>query len=282
MATQFLGAFNDNAFKIVISLFALSVLSGPAVHARFMSLISALFIIPFIVFSPYAGQIADRYSKRNIIVGMKIAEIMIMILGLFAFMSGKIFWMCVVLFLMTLQSAFFGPAKYGILPEMLGERELSKGNGYMGMWTFVAIIIGTAVGGQLMTVFTGDLQRISFILIGVAISGALSSLLIRQTKVVPNQRSFEVNPFKDISKYFLEIRRDRALFLTLLGVGYFWFLGSIFQMNVMMYGHNFLNLSDVKTSLLLVSVSIGVGLGSFFPENYPKGRLSLGLFLSEP
>ena len=180
-------------------------------------------------------------------------------------------------FLMTVQSAFFGPAKYGILPEMLEEKELSKGNGVMGLFTFMAIILGTAVGGQLITIFGGSLHSISFILIGIAVLGAVSSLFIKQTYAVPNQRSFEVNFAKDIKKYLLEIKKDKALFLTLIGVGYFWFLGAMFQMNVLMYGNNILKLSEINTSFLLVAVSIGIGLGSLLSGKLSEGKIEFGI-----
>ncbi|HSV43232.1 MAG TPA: acyl-[ACP]--phospholipid O-acyltransferase [Candidatus Bathyarchaeia archaeon] len=277
MATQFLGAFNDNAFKIIISLFALRVFSDPAVHAKFMSIISALFIVPFIVFSPYAGQLADRFPKRNIIVVMKAWEIVIMILGLFSFLSGQLFWMCAVLFLMTAQSAFFSPAKYGIMPEMLDEKELSKGNGFLNMFTFMAIILGTATAGQIMSRLGGNIFATSPFLIGIAVLGFVTSLLIRKTEVVLNQERFEANFAKNLKYYFSRIRQDQALFLALLGIGYFWFLGSVFQMNVLMYGHNVLGLSDARTSLLLVSISIGIGLGSFLAGKLSEGKIEFGI-----
>jgi len=281
MATQFLGAFNDNAFKIVVSLVALRVFTDPTMHARFMSMISAVFILPFILVSPYAGQLADRFSKRNVIVAMKVAEVVIMVLGLLAFLSGRIYGMCAVLFLMTMQSAFFGPAKYGLLPEMLEERELSRGNGYLGMWTFLAIILGTAAGGQLMKVFAGDLGRVSFILIGVALAGTISSLMIRPTEVATevaqSLRPFQMNPFTDVRRYLRAVLQERPLRLTLMGIGYFWFLGAMFQMNIMMYGHNVLALSDDKTSLLLVAISLGIGLGSWLAGKLSEGKIEFGI-----
>ena len=277
MATQFLGAFNDNAFKIIVSLFAFRVFSDPSVHASFMSLISALFIIPFIICSPYAGQIADRFSKRNIIISMKVAEVVVMFLGLFAFLSGQLLWMCVVLLLMTMQSAFFSPAKYGMMPEMLNESELSKGNGFLNMLTFLAIILGTAAAGQMMTIFGGNISATSYVLIGFAVFGLVTSIFIKKTDVVLNKNRFEANFAKDLFKYFKSIRQEKALFLTLLGVGYFWFLGAIFQMNVLMYGKNILKLSEASTSLLLVATSIGIGIGSFLAGKLSEGKIEFGL-----
>ncbi len=277
LTTQFLGAFNDNAFKIVISLFALRIFIDPQTHARYMSIISALFIVPFLVCSPYAGQLADRFSKRNIIVWVKVAEIFVMLLGFLALLSGQLFWMIVVLFLMTVQSAFFGPAKYGILPEMLDEKELSQGNGYVGMWTFIAIILGTAGGGVLMQLVHGDITRIAGAFICIAVLGTVSSLFIEKTNVVASQRPFQANFVADFWEYFKRIKSKNAMFLTLLAVNYFWFLGAVFQTNVLLYGKNILALSDLQTSLFLVAVSFGIGIGSLLAGRLSEGKIEFGL-----
>ncbi len=277
LMTQFLGAFNDNAFKIVISLFALHVFVDPQTHARYMSLISALFIVPFLICSPYAGQLADRFSKRSIIFWVKVAEIFVMLLGFWAFLSGKLFWMIGVLFLMTIQSAFFGPAKYGILPEMLEEKDLSKGNGSVGMWTFLAIILGTAFGGLLMEWVHGDITRVAGVFIWIAIFGTAASLFIEKTNVVNVSRPFQVNFVADFFEYFKRIQSRKAMFLTLLAVNYFWFLGAVFQTNVLLYGRNILGLSDIQTSLLLVAVSFGIGIGSLLAGRLSEGKIEFGL-----
>src|SRR4051794_37870168 len=146
--TQFLGAFNDNLFKIVVSM--LAVHAATADNAgRQLSLVGVVFILPFLLFSGYAGQLADVYSKRTVLVVTKSLEIGAAVLALFAFTSGRLELTYAVLFLIAVQATFFSPAKYGILPEILPDRDLSRANGLLEMSTFVAIVAGTAIGGFL-------------------------------------------------------------------------------------------------------------------------------------
>ena len=145
--TQFLGAFNDNFYKIIITLVALDIPSGGGI--QYIPLIGGLFILPFLLFSGYAGYLADVHSKRDVLVAVKVFEIFAMGLGLLAFFVDRMEPMLAVVFLMGLHSTFFSPAKYGILPEMLPEKDLSRGNGLLEMSTFMAIILGTAFGGTI-------------------------------------------------------------------------------------------------------------------------------------
>src|SRR3972149_4388300 len=145
--TQFLGAFNDNIYKMVVSLFAVeAAVRGGSGGSAYLSLAGAVFILPFILFSGYAGHAADVYNKRSVLIVTKSFEIVAMGMAIFALWSGRIDFMLFVLFLMALQSTFFSPAKYGIIPEMLPDRDLSRANGLLEMSTFLAVIMGTAIG----------------------------------------------------------------------------------------------------------------------------------------
>src|SRR6266852_6212445 len=166
--TQFLGAFNDNLFKMVVSLVAVRAATA-AEAGRNLSIISAVFILPFILFSGYAGQVADVYSKRTVLVVTKSLEIVAATLGLLAFVFGHLQLTYAVLFLIALQATFFSPAKYGILPEMLPDRDLSRANGVLEMSTFVAIVLGTAVGGYLFDAWRAHLWLIGLAVVGVAV-----------------------------------------------------------------------------------------------------------------
>lgn len=276
MVAQFLGAFNDNAFKILISLFVIRILPAEAA-TRFISLIGALFIVPFIIFSPYAGFFADRFKKRDVIVVTKIAEIIIMVLGLFALMHGNLIGIAFILFLMTTQSAFFSPAKYGILPEMLNNENLSKGNGYLQMWTFLAIILGSAFGGQMSSVFHEKIYYASYGLILIAIIGTIGSLFIAREGRSDVSNKFEINSFKSSIAALKEIKENRWLFLTFIAFCYFWFLGSVFQMNVLLFGKQVLLLSDSHASLLLVMTSVGIGTGSLLAGYFSEKKIEYGL-----
>src|SRR4051812_30124121 len=146
--TQFLGAFNDNLFKIVVSMLAVRLVAADRA-GRELSIVGGGFILPFLLFSGYAGQLADVYSKRTVLVVSKSLEIVAASLGLIGFAFGHLQLTYAVLFLIALQATFFSPAKYGILPEMLPDRDLSRANGVLEMSTFVAIVLGTAIGGYL-------------------------------------------------------------------------------------------------------------------------------------
>src|SRR3954470_24113990 len=175
--TQFLGAFNDNLFKIVVSMLAVHA-ATPADAGRQLSLVGVVFILPFLLFSGYAGQLADVYSKRTVLVVTKSLEIVAAGLGLFAFAAGHLTLTYAVLFLIALQAAFFSPAKYGILPEMVPDRDLSRANGVLEMSTFVAIVLGTAIGGYLFEAWRAHLWLIGVLVAVVAVSGTLISFRI--------------------------------------------------------------------------------------------------------
>src|SRR5687768_5602616 len=175
--TQFLGAFNDNLFKIVVTM--LAVHAAPQANAgRQVSLVGVLFILPFLLFSGYAGRLADVYSKRTVLIVTKSLEIVAAGLGLFAFMAGQLNLIYLVLFLIALQATFFSPAKYGILPEMLPDRDLSRANGLLEMSTFVAIVLGTAIGGYLFDIWSDQLWLIGVLVVAIAVIGTALSLRI--------------------------------------------------------------------------------------------------------
>src|SRR3954470_16641746 len=175
--TQFLGAFNDNLFKIVVSMMAVHLVTAGRA-GRELSIVSAVFILPFLLFSGYAGQLADIHSKRTVLIVSKSLEIVAATLGLAAFYFGHLQITYVVLFLIALQATFFSPAKYGILPEMLPDRDLSRANGILEMSTFVAIVLGTAIGGYLFEAWRAHLWLIGVLVAVVAVSGTLISFRI--------------------------------------------------------------------------------------------------------
>src|SRR5262245_19024361 len=172
--TQFLGAFNDNLFKIVVSMLAVHMVAASRA-GRELSIVSAVFILPFLLFSGYAGQLADVYSKRTVLVVSKSLEIVAATIGLVAFAFGHLQLTYGVLFLIAVQATFFSPAKYGIRPEMLPDRDLSRANGVLEMSTFVAIVLGTAVGGYLFEALRDRLWVIGVLVLAVAAVGTATS-----------------------------------------------------------------------------------------------------------
>ncbi|MGH8515190.1 MAG: MFS transporter, partial [Gammaproteobacteria bacterium] len=172
--TQFLGALNDNVFKMIVSLLAADLgLRGSG--SASLSLVGAVYILPFFLFSGYAGHLADVFSKRAVLVATKFFEIGAMALGVFAFASGRFEFMLAVLFLMALHSVFFSPAKYGILPEILAEKDLSRANGLLEMSTFLAIILGTSLGSLILAALKDRPEWIGLLLTLIAVIGTLAS-----------------------------------------------------------------------------------------------------------
>jgi len=259
--TQFLGAFNDNLFKIVVSMLAVHMVSA-AQAGRELSIVSAVFILPFLLFSGYAGQLADAYSKRTVLVVSKSLEIVAASLGLVAFLFGHLQLTYIVLFLIALQATFFSPAKYGILPEMLDDRDLSRANGILEMSTFVAIVLGTATGGYLFESWHSHLWLIGALVVAVAVAGSACSFGIsRVDAAAPGQR-INRNPWGEIWTGLRSLKQDRVLSLTVIGISYFWFLGSLLQLVVILFGTQVMGLSDTWVGILTTFAAVGIGAGS--------------------
>ncbi|MFN9370657.1 MAG: MFS transporter [Planctomycetaceae bacterium] len=265
LTTQLLGAFNDNLFKQVALLTCID-------HAKTFetkdqqSLAMGLFALPFVLFSGFAGYLSDRYSKRWIVVLCKLAEIAIVILGTLSLWryshAHSLYAIFAVLFLMGTHSAFFGPSKFGILPEILREKNLPAANGVFLMTTFLAIILGQAMAGVLKQHLIPDyLLVVGLVYVLVAGSGLLTALLVRRTP--------SANPALKINRDSLLISRDmlhligadRPLMITLLMSSVFWLVGGIVQPCVNDYGKQQLGLSDTQTSLMLVTLVLGIAIG---------------------
>jgi acyl-[acyl-carrier-protein]-phospholipid O-acyltransferase/long-chain-fatty-acid--[acyl-carrier-protein] ligase len=274
--TQFLGAFNDNLFKIVVSMLAVRVV-GAAGAGRELSIVSAVFILPFLLFSGYAGQLADIYSKRTVLVVSKSLEIIAATLGLIAFAFGHLQLTYVVLFLIALQATFFSPAKYGILPEMLPDRDLSRANGVLEMSTFVAIVLGTALGGYLFDVWRSHLWAVGALVVAVAAVGTTTSFWIPQVTPATPERRLDRNPWGEIWTGIATLRRDRVLWLTVIGISYFWFLGSLLQLLVILFGTEVMALSDTWVGVLTAFAAIGIGIGSLAAGRLSGDKVELGL-----
>lgn len=275
--TQFLGALNDNIYKLAVSLLALKLLVTQTGGTFFLSLGGALFVLPFILFSPYAGYLADRFSKVTVIRAVKIFEMIIMSIAVIGLAGENMPLLFTALFLLGTHSAFFSPAKYGILPEILDDKNLSKGNGYVQFWTFMAIIVGTAVGGQMMTFWGERLINVGLAVFVIAAGGFVSSLFLSNTEAFGNKRKFEINGFKDVARSLREIKKDNNLFLALVAAAYFWFVGAFFQMNVLLYSRQLLLVGEQGTSLILFCLALGLGLGSILAGFVSEGKVELGL-----
>jgi len=275
--TQFLGAFNDNVYKIIVSMRAVHVAANTGSGSEYLSLAGAVFVLPFLLFSGYAGHLADAVSKRSVLIGVKIFEIFVMLLGLAAFFSTRIELMLVVLFLMALHSAIFSPAKYGLVPEMLPDAELSRANALLEMSTFMAIVLGTSIGTFLFTQWKHEPWNMGFVLVALAVIGFLTSLKIPRVQATTVKKPFQWNPFAEGITGTKHLLKDRPLWLAVLGISYFWFLGALFQMDLLLFGSEVLKVDDLRVGLMVTSLAIGIGAGSLLAGRLSGSKVELGL-----
>ena len=276
IVTQFQGAFSDNTFKIlVIVVFGLSL--PPEERDRFVAVLGALFALPFILFSMAGGYLADRFSKRAVTIGTKVLELGIMVLVLLGLALGNLYLLLTVVFLLSTQSALFGPSKYGLLPEILPHQRLSWGNGVLQLSTILAILAGIIAGTWLANFF-GEAQAGSgVILAGLAGVGLLASLGITRVAPADPARTFRANFAGDFLTQFKRIREDRVLFLSVLGSTYFWFLGAFLQFVILLYAADVHQITPTQTGSLLGAVAIGIGLGSLAAGHLSANKVEYGL-----
>lgn len=277
IATQFQGAFSDMVYKTLLTLVAVTTAADVDEGSNRVSIINALFIIPFLLFSMYGGFLADRFSKRLVTVGTKFLEVAIMLLATLAAWMGSLNFGMGVLFLLGTQAALFGPAKYGILPELLPETRLSWGNGILEMTTFLSIILGTVAGGLLAEGLRGRLYMAGVLLIGLGLAGVVSSLRISPVSSANPQARFRLNFVSDILRTVGIARQDRVLWLAVVGSIYFWFLGLLMQTNILFFGKNVLGVPEAKIGYLLAALAVGIGIGSYVAGNVSGRKIEYGL-----
>lgn len=278
-ATQFLGAFNDNVFKnalVILIAFQLAQTAGLA-PAVLVNLAGALFILPFFLFSATAGQLADKYDKARVIRAVKLTEIAIAVLGGFALADRNVALLLVTLFLFGLQSTLFGPVKYSILPRTLGPEELVGGNGIVETGTSIAILAGTIVGGLLIARSDGPGIVVPAVIIVVALAGYAASRLIPPVPAADPALRMRWNPVTETWALFGFARRNRTVFLSILGVSWFWFFGFMLLSQFPVYAKDVLGGNEHVATLLLAMLSVGIGVGSLLCERMSGHKVEIGL-----
>jgi acyl-[acyl-carrier-protein]-phospholipid O-acyltransferase / long-chain-fatty-acid--[acyl-carrier-protein] ligase len=275
--TQFLAAFNDNVYKMIVSVGAVELAANQLLGSRYLAIAGAVFVVPFLLFAGYAGQLADRFSKTRVLQITKAFEIAIMGVGIIALYARSIEMLLVVLFLLAMQANFFSPAKYGILPEMLSESQLTRANGLLELSTFAAIVLGTSAGSFLFARWKGEPLIMGGMLLGIAMAGSFTSLFIRKVPASGSRVPMEWNPFGEVWTGVKRIYHDRPMWLTVAGITYFWFLGALFQMAVILLGSESLRLSDIRTGLLVTALAVGIGAGSIAAGWLSGDTVEIGL-----
>jgi MFS family permease len=291
LVAQFLAAFNDQAIHASAMFFAINQETMTAANA--ISLMPILFYVPWAVFCTIAGYLADRYSKRNSLVSWKIAEIGITLIALFGFWLGTSHhhhtWLAPfskygpylvlgTVFLMGTHSAFFVPAKYGAMPEILPPHLLSKGNGVLESLSFLAVILGTVSGGVLSFKFHGREYYIGWVLVALALIGAAASFLIQKMPAANPTRPFPKNLFKPLWVNLQILLRSKPLALAVLGIAFFTFMVAFMRATMYMHGETRNpHWSELHTSIVVGVVALGVGLGSPLAGFLSGGKVELGL-----
>ena len=270
--TQFFGAFNDNVFRSIVGLRALHEQNG-----RYASLVVGVFVLPSLLFSGYAGHLADAISKRRVLIAVKVFEIAVMAFGMAALLSGRIEWMLTVVFLMGLHSAIFSPAKYGIVPEICRDEELSRANGLLEMSTFVAIVLASAVGSLLYAAWSADLWKMGLVTLAVAVVGWATSLRITRVAASGSREPFRLNPFAEVTTGTRHLLQDRPLWLATLGISYFWFVAALLQPDLEHFGRQLLHADDLHIGLLWTFLAVGLGAGNLLAGRLSGDKVELGL-----
>jgi hypothetical protein len=277
--TQFLGAFNDNIFRnglVILITFQGVHIAG--MDAQLLTNVAgALFILPFFLFSASAGQIADKYEKSLLIRRIKLLEVVLMVLAAFAFVAESYTTLLFVLFLMGLQSTLFGPVKYAYLPQQLATSELVGGNALVESGTYMAIILGLMAGGIAVAIDQGHHVILSVCLIVIALCGYVASRGIPLTRAVDPDLVMNWNAWTETWRIVGFAHERRSVFLSILGISWFWFFGSALTFQVPTYTLGILSGSEEVTTVLLVAFAVGVGAGSLACEKMSAHRIELGL-----
>ncbi len=274
--TQFFGALNDNVFKMLVFFFLVNALQCERDGTQ--SIVSLLFVVPFLIFSHAAGVLADRHSKRHIIVAAKSAELLVMICGLIALMLGNALLLYSLIFIMCMQSAFFGPSKYGVIPELVEEDHLSKANSFLVSLSYLAIIIGTFIPSFFLDVlFVHNYIALAIFCILVSAIGLFASSRIEVTPAAGARGRFTPWFVVDIFKTLFGLRRDRYLQLAILGSAYFLFLAAFIQLSLIAYGSDTLGLSVTKSGYLFPVAAIGIGVGALLGGRLSGRNIELGV-----
>jgi 1-acyl-sn-glycerol-3-phosphate acyltransferase len=276
--TQFLGAFNDNVFKnalIILIAFQGAQFSNIATDTL-TNLSAGLFILPFFLLSATAGQLIDKTEKSLSMRRIKILEIFIMLCAAWAFHAGELYLLIALLFLMGSQSTLFGPAKYSYIPQHLDDNELIAGNALVQMGTFVAILIGTMAGGLLIAHEDGR-QLVSIVLVVIAVLGYVSSLAIPKTPSPCPDLRINWNLFTETWRNIAFIHRNRTVFLSVLGISWFWFLGATYLVQLPNYTRLTLGGNEQVVTLLLTLFTLGIGTGSLLCNWLSGQKVEIGL-----
>ena len=280
LLTQFLGATNDNTLRWLVIGIGKQFVEEQNV-GRILAAGSAAFVLPYILLAAPAGYLADRFSKRTVIVTCKAVEILIMVLAILSILLGNVYLMLTVVACMGAQSALFGPSKLGSIPEMLHFSKISSANGVLELVTVLATMVGTVMGNWLTTA-TGAYGQERWwlsacVLVGTAILGLLASTFISRLPMANPQRKFPWDAARQTLRDVQIVTRDRAMFRIVMGIMFFWSLAMLAQLNIDQFAFQGGATQQTQVATLLVALVVGVGLGSVLAGIWSGGHVELGI-----
>ena len=275
--TQAMGAFNDNLYKnALLLMIAFGGISQQENSALLTNLAAGIFILPFFLFSPVAGQIADKMEKSLLIRRVKLLEVVIMSLAAISVLAGSVWSLMALLFLMGLQSAIFGPVKFALLPQHLSSKELVAGNALVEMGTFIAILTGTICAGILFDL--SDYRYwIAAAVVLFAVFGLITSRFIPEAPANDPDLRINWNPFTELKNTLRQAREKRAVFLSIVAISWFWFIGASYLTQFPGFSKEYLGGSTQLVTLLLTLFSLGVAAGSLVCDKLSGHKVELGI-----
>ena len=273
--TQFLGAFNDNLFKNALLIFLFFYASQDFGIPRdiMMPLGAGLFILPFMLFSATAGQLADKYPMHLMIRAVKVCEVGIMAMGCVGIAIENIYLMIGALFLMGTQSTFFGPLKYASLPRLVDKKSLIGANAWIEAGTFLSILLGT-LAGSLAIALPNGVMVVTVALLIVAIAGVVSGWKVPGLEPANASLKVGLNPISQTARLISEAKRTPTLLFIIMGISWFWFLGATFLSQFPTFAAEVVQGDEQTVALLLALFSVGIGIGSFLCTRWMKGEIS--------
>jgi 1-acyl-sn-glycerol-3-phosphate acyltransferase len=276
--TQFCGAANDNLFKFAFTVMVTYQLQIAWLEPAMAGLvIGALFILPFLLFSATSGQLTDKFDKTTMIRFVKNLEIAIMLIAALGFYNDNVPALLLCTFLMGLHSTLFGPVKFAYLPQVLGERELTGGNGMVEMGTFVAILLGNVVGGLIVAIPEVGRQDVAISCVLLALAGRAVAQFIPSSPATDPGLKINFNPVSETLRNLKLAHGNLVVFRSLLGISWMWFFGAVFLSQFPSFAKEVLHGNEQVASLLLVVFSIGIGIGSLLCEVLSRRHVEIGL-----
>lgn len=276
MFTQFQGAFSDNALKWLVVYLVFKMGFSDDKQDSLVTLAGGVFAVPFLLFSMWGGWLSDRFSKRTVMMGVKAAEVGIMLFAAVGLWMESLPLQMAAICLMGVHSAVFAPAKYGILPEILPASRLSWGNGILELLTFVAIIAGTVAGGYLADALHGRQAWSGILLAILAAVGFLTSVGSPKVPAADPAKPFVWNFPAEIWRQLKRMKPDRDLWRANLGNTGFFYIAALVQLNLALYAKQDFGLGPTQQSWLQAALCLGIGGGSAFTGHFSHGRIAYG------